>query len=356
MKYLKLIPLLTSLVFIACGGDDIVTSDTDTHLSDSGIYLDSKQDFVDEAAADTLSSDTLLSSDSTFYIKSNTKFHTYNVKLARTSPPPGSGIDYHGGPVMTDSINIYLIWYGDHTGDSTQEIVTDFITDLSGSSWYEINTTYYELASGIVGDVGGPSGMVNLSNSINLVKSINDNYSRGKKLLTGDIQAIIADAIASNNLPLDSNGIYFILTSSDVKQTLGFSAFCVDFCGWHEHFSISDVDIKYSFVGNPKLCPSSCIPDANELQSPNSNIGADSMVSIIAHELAEAASDPDINAWYGNISYMENADMCAWKFGRTYTTANGSQANMKLGKRDFLIQQNWVNSVEGGYCATEMKY
>ena len=34
----------------------------------------------------------------------------------------------------------------------------------------------------------------------------------------------------------------------------------------------------------------------------------------------------------------------------TYATANGSLANMKLGARDFLIQQNWVNA-SGGYCA-----
>jgi hypothetical protein len=56
---------------------------------------------------------------------------------------------------------------------------------------------------------------------------------------------------------------------------------------------------------------------------------------------------------------MENGDKCAWKFGATYTTANGQKANMKLGARDFLIQQNWVNaknatSGANGYC--DLKY
>ena len=36
------------------------------------------------------------------------------------------------------------------------------------------------------------------------------------------------------------------------------------------------------------------------------------------------------------------ADECAWKFGNTYTTANGAKANMKMGSRDFLVQQNWI--------------
>ena len=81
---------------------------------------------------------------------------------------------------------------------------------------------------------------------------------------------------------------------------------------------------------------------------PNCNAGADCMASIIAHELEEAHTDPDLNAWYDTRGY-ENADKCAWTFGTTYTV-NGAKANMKLGTRDFLIQQNWVNA-GGGYCA-----
>ena len=73
------------------------------------------------------------------------------------------------------------------------------------------------------------------------------------------------------------------------------------------------------------------------------------MASIIAHELEEATSDPDLNAWYDKRG-SENADKCAWTFGTEYTTANGASANMNLGGMDYLIQQNWVNAA-GGYCA-----
>jgi hypothetical protein len=83
-------------------------------------------------------------------------------------------------------------------------------------------------------------------------------------------------------------------------------------------------------------------------QAPNGNVGADGMASIIAHELAEAASDPDLNAWYDRRGY-ENADKCAWTFGTTSGTS-GAKYNVELGTRKFLIQQNWVNA-SGGYCA-----
>ena len=56
------------------------------------------------------------------------------------------------------------------------------------------------------------------------------------------------------------------------------------------------------------------------------------MASIIAHELEEAATDPDLNAWYDRRG-DENADKCAWTFGTTYTAANGAIANMNLGAR-----------------------
>ena len=73
------------------------------------------------------------------------------------------------------------------------------------------------------------------------------------------------------------------------------------------------------------------------------------MASIVAHEMEEAISDPDLNAWYdrrGN----ENADKCAWTFGTMSTAANGSKYNITLGGTHFLIQQNWVNAGAGS-CA-----
>ena len=90
---------------------------------------------------------------------------------------------------------------------------------------------------------------------------------------------------------------------------------------------------------------------------PNGNAGADGMASIIAHELEETVSDPQLNAWYDGTG-AENADKCAWTFGTQSTAANGAKYNMTLGSRPFLIQQNWVNKdavstqyPNAGYCA-----
>src|SRR5207244_549633 len=98
--------------------------------------------------------------------------------------------------------------------------------------------------------------------------------------------------------------------------------------GGHTHGTIAGADIKYSFIGNPDRCPSACEAQAT---GPNGNAGADGMASIISHELEEATTDPDLNAWYDRRG-QENADKCAWTFGTTYT-ANGEQARQTLSRK-----------------------
>jgi len=238
-----------------------------------------------------------------------------------------SGISYHGGPVMLGNTNIHYIWYGNWAGNSATTILTDFAQNIGGSPYFNINTTYYDGSN------------THVSNSVSLAGAVNDNYSHGTSLSDAAIQAIVA---ATN--PTDTNGVYFVLTSADVTASSGF---CTQYCGWHTHGTINGRDIKYSFVGNPDRCPSACSAQST---SPNGNAGADGMASIIAHELEEAVTDPDLNAWFDRRGY-ENADKCAWTFGSTSTMPNGSKANMTLGSRSYLIQQNWVNASSGGFCA-----
>jgi hypothetical protein len=74
------------------------------------------------------------------------------------------------------------------------------------------------------------------------------------------------------------------------------------------------------------------------------------MVSVLAHELDETVTDPDLNAWYRNVvNGGENGDLCAWNFGPTFTTANGAQANITLAGVNYLVQQDWLND-GGGRC------
>lgn len=246
----------------------------------------------------------------------------------------GNGINYNGGLVLNSGVNAYYIWYGNWWRNTATSILTDFISNLGGSPYFNINTTYYD----VVNYTSMP-----VKNLVHYAGGAIDNYSQGTALTDASVEAVVANAITRNIVPKDTNGVYFVLTSADVNETSGF---CTQYCGWHTRATIGNADIKYAFVGNPARCPTAC-----EAQSigPNGNAGADAMASIVAHELEEATTDPDLNAWYDSYG-EENADKCAWRFGSYFRLANGSYANMRLGSRYYLIQQNWVNA-GGGACA-----
>lgn len=252
-------------------------------------------------------------------------------EAGKAKPQRGNGINYHGGPLMLGGTHIYYIWYGNWSGNSATTILTDFGGNIGGSPYFNINTTYYDGSN------------THVSNIVTFGGSTVDSYSAGTSLSDSAIQGVVSRAISTNALPKDTKGVYFVLTSADVTASSGF---CTQYCGWHTHGTISGSDIKYSFVGNPDRCPNSC---AAQSTGPNGNAGADGMASIIAHELEEATTDPDLNAWYDTRG-QENADKCAWTFGTTHTAGNGSLYNVTLGSRNYLIQRNWVNA-SGGYCS-----
>lgn len=252
---------------------------------------------------------------------------------ASGAPIPGpNGITHYGGPLLRGEVGVYFIWYGDWGGNSALPILTDFAESIGGSPWFNIVTTYDD-------GRGNQAG-----NSVSLAGASVDRYSQGKSLDESGVQQIVERAIGSGALSADAGAVYFVLASADVSETSGF---CTRHCGWHSHARIKGSDLKYAFVGNPDRCPNACAAQAT---GPNGNAAADAMASTVAAELAKAVTDPELNAWY-DARGRENADKCAWKFGSTYTTSNGARANMKLGSRHFLVQQNWVNA-GGGYCAS----
>jgi len=245
-------------------------------------------------------------------------------------------ITYHGGPLI-GTPTIYLIWYGNWNqanGSDTpagQQIVRDFANTIGGSPYFLLNTSY------------NAGGMV-ITGAVVFGGEATDTGSQGTRLSDSKVLSVVNNAISSGKLPYDQSGVYFVLTSSNISENSGF---CTRYCGWHTDGSATAGHVRYSFVGNANRCLSAC---AAQTTSPNGNAGVDGMISVIAHELEEATTDPDLNAWYDS-GGSENADKCAWTFGHAqYQVANGSWANMKLGLRDFLIQRNLEHHTSGDLC------
>jgi hypothetical protein len=253
-------------------------------------------------------------------------------KFAKVST---NGINYHGGPLMLGTVNLYYIWYGTWD-DSSKTILSDLASSMgaapNGTPYFNINTTYYDAAKNFV------------SGNVAFAGSTTDAYSQGAALSDAGVANVVTNAISGGKLPYDVNGVYFVLTSKDVNETSGF---CTVYCAWHSYGSLSSSapNVKFGFVGNPERCPSAC---SAQSVSPNGNLGADGMANLIAHELAESVTDPHLDAWFDRRGY-ENADKCAWKFGTTTTLSTGAKYNVSFGGRNWLLQQNWLNA-SGGKC------
>ena len=260
------------------------------------------------------------------------RFHGANL----TGAAAAKAITNHGGPVMSANTNVYYIWYGTWTA-AQKAILTGFMQTIGGTPIFNTNTTYYTPAA-------GSTAKQYVKNVVTLAGQHDNNYSLGKTLSDAGVQSVVASAISGGWFPRDANGVYFVLTAPDVRESSGFGS---QYCGWHTYANLGGTNIKYSFVGNPAvIAPSGC---GVVSPSPNGDGGVDAMTSVIFHELSETVSDPLLNAWYDS-SGQENGDKCAWTFGTLRSTTTGAKYNVSFGGRNWKLQQNWVNLPVGAGC------
>ncbi|CAI6001204.1 unnamed protein product [Closterium sp. NIES-64] len=178
--------------------------------------------------------------------------------------------------VLHRPIRVFVMWYGVFS-DAQKQTLRTFVASLSPNAdtavtvplWWNINRLYY--------DEDGN----HISQSVTWGGEVEDRaYSKGKTMLKRDIEVLLGSAISSQQLPHDPRAVYFLLSDEFVNQ-----------------------------------CPTSCLPRdirSDASLAPTGDAGMDGLVSVFAHELAEAASSPFVSTWFdgeGN----ENADKCSWK-------------------------------------------
>jgi hypothetical protein len=264
----------------------------------------------------------------------------------------GNGINYNGGPVLKGNpVPIYLIFYGNWNGTGSNtptstNLIEHYINSLGNTPYEKINSTY--------GDTVG-----NVSGNVTLGGAIFDTGSQGTSLTNTRLSSIVTRSF-SNGLPTDPNGLYVVITSSNVSE----QGFCTQFCGFHTHQTLGGQDIKWAFVGNTDRCQNACAAQSTGPNSPSSGVsGADGLINVLTHEQEEAISDPDLNAWFDS-SGNENGDKCNFTFGATTTCTSGtlcstsgknagSQFNQTFGNNDWLVQENWKNA-NGGACVQHL--
>ncbi|MEO6703692.1 MAG: hypothetical protein ABI140_14690 [Jatrophihabitantaceae bacterium] len=222
------------------------------------------------------------------------------------APLPASTLLNHGGPVQT-APRVYLDFWGWTTDPKgAGPYLQNLLSKVGGTAW--LSTVHQYSSAGFAAPLAGV-------------------WSHAASVPTVPTDAQIqAEARAA--------GVHFGVSTSDVNAQVvvatptghSSSGFGTSYCAYHGVVSGSNntyTDLPYMPDAGGS-CGAGIVNPGNALDG----------VSIVeGHELAEAITDPLLNAWY-NSSGAEIGDVCAWT----------GLANINLNGTLFPMQPLWSNA------------
>ena len=137
-----------------------------------------------------------------------------------------------------------------------------------------------------------------------------DSRATQSSITDSKVRSYIAGLFQRGSVPVSPHVIYGVYFPANMKVILQGGSSCSSFCGYHGHFTYNGVDIKYA-----------SFPYTNCSACKLSSLSIVDMLTIVtSHEIREAVTDPDLNAW-GDAAGYEADDKCAWH--NLYQMANG---------------------------------
>jgi hypothetical protein len=272
---------------------------------------------------------------------------------AQSSQPD---IQYWGGSLILNQ-RLVAIYYSPTTiftngptpgtaGSSANDhsLVGYFLNNIGGSSYWNINTLYYQIA-------GGQKQFVQNTMSYDGFWAANGPGApkSGQVVKSGEMVKLIEDGFDSGTLKYDPNTLYMIFTGPGVNLGGGFDPNHLQYCAWHSAYirkngqtvQISAMPYDADFTPNhPSNDGFLCVLQDT---GPNGDFGADAAVSAVTHETEETATDPYINGFLGwfDQNGEESADKCAYTYGKTFNNGLGFW-NITIGTKPFLVQEQWA--------------
>lgn len=244
--------------------------------------------------------------------------------FGRSRTGGGGNLTYHGGPVQ-NTPSVYVVFWGFCSGSNDPSgeapYLTNFLGNVGGSSWMNIDTQYTDGSGGI----GNPSGQ--------LKGTWCDSSSVPSRPSQSNVAAEAVKAAGHFGGNAGPNVSYFVA----LPQGHDPSGFKTKWCAFHSDTSASYGTVSYTDFPYQTDAGSSCGENFNGLAP-----GLLDGVSIVGgHEYAETQTDPQPSTGWVDSSGAEIGDKCAWNSASTDITLSGSQ---------YAVQPLWDNKVSG--CAT----
>jgi hypothetical protein len=275
---------------------------------------------------------------------------------------PTTDLKYHGGPLLTGTLTVHLIFYGTWSA-AQQSIVTAFIESFAApkpSTGYPTVAGWWSITKNFKDKKKTP-----VAQKVVLGKVVKDEYSLKKNLQESDIEAVVTKWLPTiDSKFVDPTALYVVLTSADVSV----QGFCSSQCGTHSYTRSPATQHKvlpFVWVGNPaKFCPGHCAwpyakaeygagPNVPPLKAPNGDVGVDGMTITIASMVVGAATNTRDNGYYQGVAGdgYEAVAVCGGIYGdgaypgyagKLLKTKDGASYNVNGVKgKKFLVPFMW---------------
>jgi hypothetical protein len=234
-----------------------------------------------------------------------------------------------------------------------QNVQTALLSLYPGHSLDNNNTQYYEVST--IGSFYFTHYIQNTGNFAGVYVDTNPypasacyNGVTGSNCLSdAQVQAEIQRIITLRGWTPNINTMFFLYTSSGEGSCAGASCSYTDYCAYHSYFLSGGAPVIYANM--PYADTNYC--QVHGTPSPNGDPTADAAATVTSHELTEAITDPELNAWYGHDLSDEIGDKCAWNYGtNSWASGNANESwPVSLGIYlighgpiyNFELQQEW---------------
>jgi hypothetical protein len=266
-------------------------------------------------------------------------------------------LSYHGGPIMT-GVNLYAIFWIPGSGKlqngnptsltaKYQAVAKQFLADYPYHGIANNSTQYYATTGGThyFAGIGGLVASVVDTNSYP-ASGCSDKVTPGNCITDAQLQAEITKVMTAHSWTPGLNKMFIVFTSTgegSCSNSTSTSCAYTQYCAYHGWFGSSTTPTLYANM--PYANPSYCYAGSSGQHDPSGDIPSDANVNVTSHEITEATTDPELNAWWDSGNGEEIGDLCAWMF----STADwdGGLANQSWNGHYYDLQLEYDNHASG---------
>jgi hypothetical protein len=226
-----------------------------------------------------------------------------------------------------------------------QSVQKNMLADYEGHGLDNNNTQYYQVvgtAKQYIQNKGSLGGFY-VDTSAYPASGCVDTATPGACITDAQIESEIAKVMGIKGWTGGLNKMFLLFTSKgegSCFDSTNTSCSYTQYCAYHTYFGSTSTPVVYGNepFGDTLNCQNPGQP------SPNSDPEADTAATAASHELTEAITDPELNAWY-DASGSEIGDLCAYNYGTN--TWLSSKANEMWNGHFYELQMEYDNHKAG---------